>query len=121
MKKLCVTRDSVCTGDDVFGPHERTMSVPDDFTLDDVARTIQQAGYLPKIEGGKATWSVASGVPIAVIAEQWPTPKTVTSLEFVKDELVLSGRTIRAHVNYHAQIEPEVVLEVLRELKLRKT
>jgi len=117
--KFHLTRESVCAGDDVDAPHRATLSVPDDFTLEDIARVIWQARHLPKIQGGRATWSVASSVPIAVIAEQWQEPKTVTSLDFVKDCLDISDGAIHVHVNYHAQLDPDIVWEVLRGLRLQ--
>jgi len=117
--KLYVTRESVCAGDDVDAPHQITLSVPDKYTLEDIARAIQRAGYLPTIQGGKATWSVVSGVPIAVMAQQWSEPKMLTSLDLVRKELDLSGSTIRVHVNYHAQIDPDIVYEILWGLRLK--
>lgn len=114
--KLSLTRTSASAGDDVDAPHKFAIEVPNDFSLDDIASAIQKSSYIPKIQFGKATWSVTSGVPIAVIAQQWPEPKIVTNIEFVRDRLDLKDGTVRAHVNYHAQIDPDIVLEILREL-----
>jgi hypothetical protein len=116
--KVYVTRTSVCAGDDVDAPHNTTLSLSDDFTLDDIVWAIQQARYLPNIDGGQATWSVASGIPIAVMTQQWLEPRMLTSLDFVKDKLDIVDRTIRVHVNYHAQTDPQIVWKVLRELQL---
>ena len=73
--KIHLTRDSVCAGDDVDAPHTRTMSFADEMPLDSVVDEISRSGYLASIVGGKATWSVVAGQPIAVIAQQWSQPK----------------------------------------------
>ena len=117
--KLYLTRDSVHAGDDGDAPHERNLAVPDRSTLDQVLAAVLAARYLPSISGGKATWSVTSNLPLAVVAEQWPAPRLLFLTDAQVRELDWQGDTLRLQFNYHAQAEPELVLDVLRRLKLR--
>ena len=48
------------------------------------------------VDGGRATWALSSNIPLAV-----------------------TGAEPRLHWSYFAQRDPELVLEVLRELGLR--
>ena len=116
---LFLTRDSVHPGDDADAPHERTLAIPDRSTLDRALAAVLAARYLPSISGGRATWSVASNIPVAVIAEQWPAPRLLFLTESQVRALDWQGDTLRLQFNYHAQAEPELVLDTLRRLKLR--
>ena len=116
---LYVTRESVAAGDDVDAPHARTFSIPEAASLETVLATVLAARYLPSISGGLATWSVASNIPLAVIAQQWSAPRM---LFCTGEDLKMLDRehgVLRLHFNYHAQLDPEIVLEVLRRLRLR--
>ena len=75
---------------------------------------------LVSIQGGLATWSLASVIPPAVVAQQWPGPRTLPHRTDMESLDRASG-VLRLHFNYHAQLDPEVVLEVLRSLQLRAT
>lgn len=105
-------------GDDIDAPHERQFSFPDSASVEQAIEQIVHSGYLAGVGGG-ATWSVVSGIPISVVAQAWKQsrpvswqPQNLTALE-VKDG------SVRLHFNYHTQIDPEIVLEVLKQLKLR--
>jgi hypothetical protein len=115
--KIKLTRTSVCAADDVDAPHAKAMTVPDDIPLDELARIVQK-DYIPmNIAGGKATWSLVATEPLAVLAQQWRDPKLVW--QFHLDLAALKGEdgSVRLHVNYHVQVDPDIVLEVLRELR----
>jgi hypothetical protein len=116
---LYVTRESVCAGDDGDAPHARTFELPHAPTLEQALQIVIAARYLPSIAGGQATWSVASGVPVAVLAQQWTAPRLLFLTG--KDLQSLDSRdgALRLHFNYHAQRDPELVYEVLRDLRLR--
>jgi len=116
---LYVTRESVAAGDDIDAPHARTFALPAGTSLDTALATVMSARYLPSISGGLATWSVASGIPLAVIAQQWPAPRMLFGVSDNPDALDCAPGLLRLHFNYHAQLDPEIVLEVLRRLRLR--
>lgn len=114
---LHLTRDSVAAGDDLDAPHASTLLVPDDQTTEALIAAIHASGYLPRIAGGAATWSVVSDRPLAVIAQQWPEPRMVTGLPHPPEQLRREGGGYRFHVNYLVQQDPVTVLEVLRRLE----
>lgn len=116
--KLYLTRDSVAAGDDVDAPHLMEIEGP---ATEDVGAAIARVlatGYLPRISGGKATWSVASNRIIAVVAQQWPQPKLLRSYDTSYKGLDVNEGKLRLHFNYHAQEEPETVLQILRRVRL---
>lgn len=116
---LYVTRESVAAGDDVDAPHARTFAIPDAAPLEAALAAVLAARYLPSISGGLATWSVTSNIPLAVIAQQWSTPRMLFLTTRDREAIDRASGTLRLHFNYHAQIDPEIVLEVLRRLRLR--
>ena len=116
--ELYVIRDSVAMGDDINYPHERQFSFPDLMSIEEAIERIAASGYLPMMYGGCATWSVVSGFPISVIAQQWEKPLSVGWQPVKVVDLQLKDGMVGLHFNYHAQVEPEIVLEVLKKLKL---
>jgi hypothetical protein len=62
----------------VEAPHGQTYSFQDPMSVKDAIDAIASSGYLARISGGRATWSVVSGFPIAVVAEQWLKPRNVS-------------------------------------------
>ena len=116
--KLYLTRDSVHAGDDGDAPHEHTLVIAGP-TLEQALAAVREARYLPSISGGNATWSVASNRPIAVLAQQWPAPRLLFLTDADVRGLDWHGDTLRLQFNYHAQTDPELVLDVLRRLRLR--
>ena len=114
---LHLTRDSVAAGDDMDAPHELAVLVDDDATTETMIAAIRDADYLPRIAGGRATWSVVSDRTLAVIAQQWPEPRMVSTLPHPPEQLERDGNGYRFHVNYHAQQDPETVLAVMRRVR----
>ena len=114
-----VTRESVAAGDDAAAPHAMEMQIAEPVSLESAVAAVLSARYLPSISGGHATWSIASGIPLAVVAQQWTAPRW---LFLTKSNLAALDRrdgVLRLHFNYHAQLDPEVVLRVLENLHLR--
>jgi len=109
--KIHLTRDSVCAADDLHAPHLYKYAIFDNATYEEICLTIIRSDYLPKISGGQATWSLASVLPIAVIAQQWSNPKLLNVVHDLND-LNFVNNILKIHVNYHAQIDPELVYEV---------
>jgi hypothetical protein len=115
--KLYVTRDSVAMGDDIDAPHEEHFSFPDSMPIEEAIEKIVASNYLAGVQGG-ATWSVVSGFPIAVIAQRWENPRPVSWQPVALHSLQSQNGLVGLHFNYHSQLDPEIVLEVLKELKL---
>jgi hypothetical protein len=115
--KIIVTRDSVAAGDDVDAPHRREFTFPNDTPLLAALTVIAQSSYLASIFGGRATWSVVSGIPLAVVAQEWTLPQSL--FLGTEENLDIRNSALHLHFNYHAQISPEVVLEILRGFRLK--
>jgi hypothetical protein len=114
-----LSRASVCAGDDVDAPHNKTISFPDGTAVLDILTHVAHSGYLASIAGGEATWSATSNVPLAVIAQQWSTPKALPALSYSSPALDWNDDTLRIHFNYHAQENPDKVYEILARLDLK--
>jgi len=120
--RLYVTRDSVSAGDDVDAPHRIDGVVPDPPTPERIIATIWRPlclTYLAQIQGGKATWCISSGIPLAVVAQEWSEPKVIPFPEPSLKDLDIADGVIRVHISYLAQIHPEVVYDVLRRVRLK--
>lgn len=115
--KIVTTRDSVAMGDDVDAPHERNFSFREPTSVEEAIDQIVNSGYLANVQGG-ATWSVVSNVPVSVVAQAWDRSRAVSWQPQKLTSLKVDDGCVRLHFNYHAQIDPEIVLEVLKRLKL---
>ena len=99
--RLYITRDSVAAGDDVDAPHLRTGA----FAGSDISQIVSAClaiSRLPSTSGGDATWAIASGLPIAVIEQQWLEPKMLSQFPPKLDHLDLESDLLRLHFTYFA-------------------
>ena len=117
--KAYLSRDSVSAADDIHAPHARMISPQQDWDPASLASQILQAYDLPNIDGGQATWVLSSNIPFVVFAQQWEKPQPINEFVLNPSELDLDGEELRLHWSYFAQLDPEVVLHVLRSLRLR--
>ena len=109
---LIAWRDSVCAGDDCDAPHELSISVPRDVSVLQVAERF--GGYLPSIQGGKATWILEGRRPLAVFAQQWSEPRFLVAPESPFVSLVDLDATPHLQFRYWCQVDPERVFDCLR-------
>jgi hypothetical protein len=111
-RTILLTRDSVAAGDDADAPHNLLIEIGSNDTIEVILKRILDLQYLPKIYGGKATWSVAFNRSIAVIAQEWDEPKLI---DFTYD---LNQQGVdKLHFNYHAQEHPDTVLRILSRFR----
>jgi hypothetical protein len=115
--QVYVSRGSVAAGDDVDAPNADSIAVPDGTPLEEIIGGIAKSGYLPTIEGGQASWSVTSNIPVAVVAQQWAQPRMFFLLRGMK-ELDSRDGVLRLYFNYHAQVDPETVYTILWGFRL---
>ena len=120
MKKIKLTRESVAMGDDVNAPHFLEIEIDPNWKIIEILKQINKTNYLPKISGGKATWSVVINKPIAVLTQEnleeplliclpdYPCQGTKGYVEF--DHI---------HFNYRAQKKASEVFEVLLRFKIK--
>ncbi len=113
--KVRINRDSVCAGDDVDS-HDRTLELVAVETFDALVARVVAEYALPKIEGGRATWCLASRWPIAIVAQEWLAPRVLPQIRSVADCAAADG-ALELHFTYLAQIDPEAALEVLRRVR----
>jgi hypothetical protein len=111
--RVIATRDDVHAGDD---PPTREFEIPDGASGTEIIVAAADWSWLPSISGGKATWSVMSREPVAVLSQQSPEPKFFFAL---KDDDVwyFEDGILFLHFNYHAQIDPGIVYDVLRKVR----
>jgi hypothetical protein len=111
---LVIWRDSVAAGDDVDAPHEWRVQVDAQATVAEVAARIQHARYLASITGGRATWILMGTGPLAVLAQEWDTPRCLTPPDApIRDAVRQDGRPHLA-LRYWCQVDPERVLLCLQ-------
>jgi hypothetical protein len=97
--QVTLTRDAVANGDD---PDSRELDLPGDPTLADVVDAVVRGRFLPRIQGGEATWvAVVGSAAVAVVAQQWPTPRWATAPHVPAPS--------RLHLRYLAQRDPDGV------------
>jgi hypothetical protein len=110
--RLCVTRDSVAAGDDFDPPHTMRVEVLNISTALEGVSAVLRLGYLPYIAGGKASWVVSAGSLFAVYAQQWQEPKALWR-RLTAGALENGASELRLHFSYLAQIDPDMVFDVL--------
>ena len=112
---LNVERDSVCAGDDIDAPHAKRFTCRSSDTLAEALSAIVEAGYLANISGGKATWIVeAAGKPVAVVAQQWKSPRFLIDPTTLVAECITLDAPRPLFFRYWCQADPAVVFECLR-------
>ncbi len=106
--KIRLERDSVHAADD---EHSKILSLKESTSLGEVISHILKIHYLASISGGKATWIVkgTANTPLAVLAQQWGTPR------FVVDENAPFAKYVgdKIHIEYRQQTPPDDVYEEL--------
>ncbi len=112
--RIFLRRDSVAAGDDVDGPHDKTITVPDNSNIEEIVTIVARSGYLASISGGRATWSATSKIPLAVVAQEWDKPRMLPSFPVDLKRLNWRGGGLRLYFTYYAQLDPNLVYETLR-------
>lgn len=110
---LIIERDSVCAGDDCDAPHRVSIQVPSESTLAQVLDVIQSRGYLAQITGGRATWIVEADRPLAVMAQQWKTPKFLIASETRIAACQTNDGSRSLFFRYWCQVDPDRVFDCL--------
>lgn len=120
MKKIKLTRESVAMADDVNAPHFLEIEIEPNWTITEILKHIVDIEYLPKIYGGKATWSVAIDEPIAVLTqENMENPKLICLPDYPYHGTKGFEEFDKIHFNYHAQKKANEVFEILSEFKIK--
>lgn len=113
MLEVAIDRDSVHAGDDL-GSHATSITLNPSATLRALIEEIQNAGYLPSIYGGKATWIICSSDKlIGVLAQHWPEPKLTVPLESIVDQY-FGNTEPRLLFRYWSQADPDQVFSHIK-------
>ena len=112
-----LTRESVAAGDDVYAPHQLAVSFPHVRSVKDLVKAIADADYIPRM-GKSASWCISSGEPLALVSSTWSEPQPIRMWPPL-EALDIRDGVVHCHISYMAGHEPEVVLAVLRELRVR--
>ena len=111
--EVAIDRDSVHAGDDL-GSHATSITLDPSATLRALIEVIQEAGYLPGINGGKATWIIwSSDKPIGVLAQQWPAPKLTVLPDSTVDQY-FGNTEPRLLFRYWCQADPDEVFSNIK-------
>ncbi|WP_210518102.1 hypothetical protein [Hymenobacter terricola] len=113
--KVSLTRASVAMGDDADAPHHFEMMMGDDASLPSIIKAILGSRYLASIAGGKATWTVISRIPVAVVAQQWAEPKMLTPVPTLSS-LNFSDNVLSMHFDYRVQQDPDLVFDEFQRI-----
>ncbi|MBC7772254.1 MAG: hypothetical protein H7210_07160 [Pyrinomonadaceae bacterium] len=116
---ILITRDSVCAGDDGDAPHLVERHNVAARSVHDLINIAVLEMPLASISGGQATWCLCSNIPLAVVAQQWKAPQHVALTPPKMEDLDVQGDAARFHFTYFAQHDPELVLTLMRRLRLR--
>ena len=120
MKKIKLTRESVAMGDDIDAPHFLEIGIEPNWTITEILKYISNINYLPKISGGRATWSVAISEPIAVLTQENPKePLLICLPDYPYHGMRGFVEFDNIHFNYHAQKKASEVFEVLSRFKIK--
>lgn len=114
--RVLATRDGVYASDE---PEPFEFTVPNQTPPIDILRRAADRSWLPSIQGGRATWSIASNDVLAVAAYEWPDPRFMLFLDERMKAADRRGGTLRLHFNYHAQIDPETAYRLFCGPRLR--
>ncbi len=120
MKNIKLTRESVAMGDDIDAPHFEEIEIQPNWTIKKILKSIIKSEYLPRISGGKATWSVAINEPIAVLTqENSESPMLICLPDYPYQGTKGFVDIEHIHFNYHAQKKPIEVFEVLSRFNIK--
>ena len=114
-KNIILWRDSVAAGDDAFAPHEVTIHIEYDESMEATLEKILATHYLPLIQGGKATWILVGRKPIAVVAQQWLEPHYLVESTTRTEDLIGSAGDHHLEFMYWCQVEPGEVVKSLEQ------
>ncbi|MFB9195640.1 hypothetical protein ACFFWA_21915 [Actinomadura verrucosospora] len=105
-------RGSVAAGDDVR-PHARSIDVPPGTPLGDVVAGLLEGHFLAVIAGGRATWILVAGRPLAVVAQQWDEPRYLVDASQPISAFGDDGGRVSLMFRYWQQHDPDHVFAEL--------
>ena len=84
--------------DEAEAPLPRRFDVPDAITVLELLERVRDAGYLPSLPGGRATWVAEGERPLAVVTQEYLAPWTLVPAPTRLVEV--AGRLPRPHLSF---------------------
>lgn len=112
---VLIVRDDVHPADAVRTLQVRVFA---DTTVADLVNEVirpRPLGFLPSIQGRRATWVVEYDRPLAVLAQQWSEPRFLVEPGTPAMPLLAGDPQPALRVSYHLQADPDVVFAALHQ------
>jgi len=101
--EVIVQRDSVCAGDDVDAPHEKSFWLNDGAPVCEVFRELAASGYLPSIAGSNEHWEATiNGEVVCRFGKNIENPEYVISASKDLAQLCASYNAVKIRLIYFA-------------------
>ena len=107
-------------GDDATSTLEKEIELDDHINLREFLDLQKELFPLARIWGGKATWAFTGNQILAVIAEQWASPKLLVDDEIELREFIdteTKGFTRGLYFQYWGQCDPDIFFQNAFETK----
>jgi hypothetical protein len=115
--KINVTRSFVCMADDALGANRIEFSFPLQSNILELVSKIDHLQFLPPISGGEATWLVYnSNKAIALIAQQWDSPKFFINEQESISTLYRGNTGIDIFLDYKMQLDPSRLYNAIKAI-----
>ncbi|HEX8432887.1 MAG TPA: hypothetical protein VF625_16495, partial [Longimicrobium sp.] len=93
---------------------ELVIALPRSASLRAVVREMLRSSYLASIAGGRATWIVEGNRPLAVVAQQWWSPRWLVEPELAVSAVSQESGSPDLMLRYWCQVDPKRVYDCLR-------
>ena len=112
-----VTRDSLSQADKLNAPHEHVTKAASTATVEELLLGVYQKLKTADPAYAKATWSVTSKRPLAVVSQQWAKPRILLrSVRRLEDTLIVQGKTAYLHFCLHNKADPHALYQMMDQL-----
>ena len=112
-----VTRDSLNRADELKAPHEEVVAVTGKTTVEELLADVYKKLKAANRAYESATWSITSRRPLAVVSDQWDTPRILLrSVRRIEDTVVVQDNTAYLHFCLHPGVDPDTLHQTLDRL-----
>ncbi|MFK7789402.1 MAG: hypothetical protein AB8C95_07945 [Phycisphaeraceae bacterium] len=117
INSIRVTRDSQSRIDKIKAPHEYVTKISSTQTVEELLFSVYQKLKTADPAYAKATWSITSKRPLAVVSEQWAKPRILLrSVRRVEDTVIVRDNTAYLHFCLHEDADPDAIYRMMDQL-----
>lgn len=112
-----MTRDRYSAAENRLTPREHRVKIHACTTIEELVFNVY--GQLKSLEPAYhcSTWAITSKRPLAVISEQWDSPRVLLrTVRRFEDMLMATGRTAHLHFCLYQSQDPEALYRTLDQL-----